>query len=80
MKMPEPDRAALAQRESVIALLRKILPADAVITDPDELKVYESDGLTAYRQLPMIVALPGATEQVSRILSLCHQRGIKVVP
>ena len=64
MKMPEPDRAALAQRKAVIAGLREILPAEAVIADPDELKVYESDGLTAYRQLPMIVALPETTEQV----------------
>ena len=45
-----------------------------------ELRVYESDGLTAYRQLPMIVALPETTEQVSTILRLCHERGIKVVP
>ena len=80
MEMPEPDRAALAQREQVIASLREFLPAEAVIADRDELTVYESDGLTAYRQLPMIVALPESTEQVSRILGLCHERRIKVVP
>ncbi len=80
MKMPEPDRAALAQREAVIACLREFLPAEAVITDQDELKVYESDGLTAYRQLPMIVALPETTEQEAHILVVCHQRGVKVVP
>ena len=80
MKMPEPDRAALAQRETVIASLREFLPADAVIVDNDELRVYECDGLTAYRQLPMIVALPETTAQVSQILKLCHERAIKVVP
>ena len=80
MKMPEPDRAALAQRQAVIASLREFLPDHAVIDDADELRVYESDGLTAYRQLPMIVALPETTEQVSTILGLCHERGIKVVP
>ncbi|MFP6729828.1 MAG: FAD-linked oxidase C-terminal domain-containing protein [Alphaproteobacteria bacterium] len=80
MKMPEPDREALAQREAIIALLRGFLPAESVIVEADELKVYESDGLTAYRQLPMIVALPETTEQVSRILTLCHERSIKVVP
>ena len=80
MKMPEPDRAALAQREAMIALLRAFLPTEAVIAEADELRVYESDGLTAYRQLPMIVALPETTEQVSRILALCHERAIKVVP
>ena len=80
MKMPEPDRAALAQRQAVIASLREFLPDQAVIADADELRVYESDGLTAYHQLPMIVALPETTEQVSAILGLCHERGIKVVP
>ena len=80
MKMPGPDRAALAQRQAVIASLREFLPDQAVIADADELRVYESDGLTAYRQLPMIVALPETTEQVSAILGLCHERGIKVVP
>ena len=80
MEMPEPDRAAIAQREEIIASLREFLPAEAVIADRDELTVYESDGLTAYRQLPMIVALPESTEQVSRILGLCHERKIKVVP
>src|SRR5262249_2249799 len=45
-----------------------------------EMRPYESDGLTAYRQLPMLVVLPETTEQVSEILRFCHAEGIKVVP
>jgi glycolate oxidase len=44
------------------------------------LRPYESDGLTAYRQLPMVVVLPATTEQVADVLRYCHAEGIKVVP
>ncbi len=44
------------------------------------MRPYESDGLTAYRQLPMVVVLPETTEQVSQVLRYCHGEGIKVVP
>ena len=44
------------------------------------MRPYESDGLTAYRQLPMVVVLPETTAQVSRVLRYCHAEGIKVVP
>ena len=80
MQMPAPDPAVLAQRDDLAADLRRILPAEAVIADADELRAYECDGLTAYRALPMLVVLPETTEEVSRILALCHGRGVKVVP
>ncbi len=80
MLMPEPDRAALAQRGELVEALRGVLGQDVVIADPDALRVYQADGLTAYHQLPMIVVLPGATDEVARVLRLCHQRGVKVVP
>jgi len=44
------------------------------------MRPYESDGLTAYAQLPMVVVLPETTEQVCRVLTLCHREGVKVVP
>src|SRR5215813_1195909 len=44
------------------------------------MRPYETDGLTAYRCLPMVVVLPSTTEQVSRILAYCQGEGIKVVP
>ena len=81
MKMPEPDEAVLARRREIAEALAKIVPGDGgVIVDPDELRPYESDGLTAYRQPPMLVVLPETTEQVCGVLRYCHENGIKVVP
>ncbi len=51
-----------------------------VITDPDRLIVYESDGLTAYRWPPRAVVLPASTEQVAAVLELLHAEGIPIVP
>jgi glycolate oxidase len=80
MKMPEPDIAVLARRGEIIAALRRIVPGEGVIAEEEALRAYECDGLTAYRQLPMIVVLPETTEQVSEILKYCRREGIKVVP
>jgi glycolate oxidase len=80
MKMPEPDRGVLARRTEIIQALRAIVPGEGVIADEREMKPYESDGLTAYRQVPMIVVLPDTTEQVAEILRYCHENGVKVVP
>ncbi len=80
MRMPEPERATLEQRPRLIEELRAIVPGEGVIADQDELRAYETDGLTAYRQLPLIVVLPETTEQVSRVLKICKARGVKVVP
>src|SRR5215468_10721028 len=78
--MPAPDAAVLARRERIVAALRAIVPGEGVIATEHELRPYESDGLTAYRQLPMVVVLPETTEQVAEILRYCHGEGIKVVP
>ncbi len=78
--MPEPDAGVLAHRAEIIEALRRIVPGEGVISDADELRAYESDGLTAYRQSPMIAVLPETTDQVSRILRYCQSEGIKVVP
>jgi glycolate oxidase len=78
--MPEPDAAVLARRDRIVAALRTIVPGEGVIAAERELRPYESDGLTAYRQLPMVVVLPDTTEQVAEVLRYCHDEGIKVVP
>ena len=79
LKMPEADQAVLARRGEIAAALKQIVP-DGVIDDRDSLRVYESDGLTAYRQPPMLAVLPRTTVQVSQILRWCHDQGVKVVP
>jgi glycolate oxidase len=80
LRMPEPDRAVLARRDQIVAALRQIVPGEGVIASEREMKPYESDGLTAYRQVPMIVVLPETTAQVSDILRYCHGEGVRVVP
>ncbi|MFZ5732487.1 MAG: FAD-linked oxidase C-terminal domain-containing protein [Pseudomonadota bacterium] len=80
IKMPLPDQAVLDRRSAIVAALRAIVPGEGVIDSAAEMLPYESDGLTAYRQPPMVVVLPDTTEQVSRVLRYCHQNNIKVVP
>ena len=80
LKMPDLDQAVLARRGEIAAALRKIVPGEGVIDHEDGLRPYESDGLTAYRQPPMVVVVPETTPQVSRILAWCHAQGVKVVP
>jgi glycolate oxidase len=78
--MPAPDQAVLARRGAIVHALRAIVPGEGVIDTPAEMLPYESDGLMAYRQPPMVVVLPDTTEQVSKVLKYCFEQGIKVVP
>src|SRR5437773_2004566 len=78
--MPASDQAVLDRREAIVAALRAIVPGEGVIDTPAEMLPYESDGLMAYRQPPMVVVLPDTTEQVSKVLKYCGKQGIKVVP
>ena len=80
MKMPDPDHATIARKAEIAAALREIVPGEGVIVEEQELRAYESDGLTAYRQVPLIVVLPSTTEEVSRVLAYCHENEVKVVP
>jgi glycolate oxidase len=80
MQMPEPDQGVIAAKSDIVQALRAIVPGEGVIVDAEALRAYESDGLTAYRQLPLIVVLPETTAQVSEILKCCQARGVKVVP
>jgi glycolate oxidase len=78
--MPAPDQAVLDRRGEIVAALQDMVPGEGVIAEEVELRPYETDGLTAYRQLPLAVVLPESTEQVARVLKYCHDEGIKVVP
>src|SRR3954463_10319904 len=80
VRMPDADQTVLARRDLIVAALRAIVPGEGVIAAEREMRPYESDGLTAYRALPMVVVLPETTAQVSRVLAFCHAEGIKVVP
>jgi glycolate oxidase len=63
----------------IISLLRKHLPEQCVLSDAEELRPYECDALSAYRQLPMVVVLPETPEQVRATLRLCSEHKVPVV-
>ena len=70
----------LPQQKKVAQALRAFLPERCVLWQEEDTRPYECDGLTAYRRLPMVVALPETDEQVQRILRTCHALGVPVVP
>jgi len=80
LTMPDIDRNVMSRREQIAVALRKIVPGEGVITEEAERRAYETDGLTAYKQLPLIVVLPETTEQVSQVLRYCNDNKIRVVP
>lgn len=80
VRMPPVDQAVLDRRAQIVAALRQIVPGEGVIAAEREMRPFESDGLPAYKQLPMVVVLPETTRQVAEVLRYCHTNGIKVVP
>ncbi|MBD3803347.1 MAG: FAD-binding protein [Thioclava sp.] len=80
MEMPKPNDDLLARKPQIIARLREVLPADAVIDDPNETRAYECDALSAYRCQPLGVVLPRSTAEVAAALKACHEMGVPVVP
>ncbi len=80
MDMPTPDASVLDRKEEVVARLSRVLPSDAVISDPAETRAYECDALTAYRCPPLVAVLPSSTEEVAAVLKICHDMGVPVVP
>ncbi len=80
MRMPKPDAGVIARRAEIVKALRRVVPGEGVIADEEALRAYDCDGLSAYRQLPLIVVLPETTAQVADILRYCHGAGVKVVP
>jgi glycolate oxidase len=80
LSMPKADAATLAKRAQIVDALRAIVPATSVIDHPVAMKPYESDALSAFRQVPLVVVLPETVEQVSAILRYAHEHKVKVVP
>jgi len=63
----------------VVQALQTVLPSHALLWHPEETVPYECDGLTAYRQRPLAVALPETEAQVAGVLKACHALGVPVV-
>lgn len=78
MQMPAPDQRLIADRFELVRGLEALLP-DGVISEAAALAPYSCDALTAYRQVPLAVALPRTTAEVSEVLAWCSKKGVKVV-
>ncbi len=76
---PTPDETILSRRAEIIAGLAKLVPSECLVTSEDERRAFETDGLMAYRRLPLAVVLPRSTEEVSAVMRYLHQEGVKVV-
>lgn len=73
-KPPEPERM-----HALVHTLRRVLPEGSLLYEEEDTRPYECDGLTAYRQMPMCVALPETEEQVRRTLLACRELDVPVV-
>jgi glycolate oxidase len=63
----------------VVQALQAFLPPQALLWSNEQTTPYECDGLTAYRQRPLVVALPESYEQIQQVLKTCHSLGVPVV-
>ncbi|MEO1282272.1 MAG: FAD-linked oxidase C-terminal domain-containing protein [Pseudomonadota bacterium] len=79
VELMQPDASIVAKRDAIAADLVKIVGEQAVISDEDGRRTFESDGLSAYRCMPLAVVLPTTTAEVSKVLKYCHANGVRVV-
>ncbi len=80
MKLLDPKPEIMARQRKIIEGLRALLPERAIIADHISLKPYETDGLSAYRQMPLAVVLPEDESQVIAIMKFCAAEGVRVIP
>ncbi len=78
LHLPDSDEVILENRSQIVSDLKKL--TKNVISAEEEIKPYETDGLSVYRQKPVAVVLPENTKEVSEILKYCNSKEIKVVP
>ena len=78
--MPKIDRKLIAKKADIVSDLKKIIKIENILHHEDELRPFETDALSAYKQKPLLVVFPENTNEVSKILSYCNQNRIKVVP
>jgi len=77
---PAPSAGERAARQAqVVAALQAVLPAHALLWHSEDTTPYECDGLTAYRERPLVVALPETDAQVAAVLKVCHRLQVPVV-
>jgi len=80
LTMPPLDQATLAKRVQIVSDLETIVPNEGVVSNENAMRVFESDGLTAYRTLPFVVVLPRTVDEVCQVLKYASKNSVKVVP
>jgi glycolate oxidase len=80
MNAPTDLPFTVARQREVVAALRAVLPGDCILFNEEDTRPYECDGLSAYRQLPMVVVLPNTEAQVVEILKACRDMKVRIVP
>ena len=80
MQMPKADNSIIERRSEIADGLRTIIPSHCVIDNETSMKAYDADGLSAYRQMPLVVVLPETTQQVADVMKWCRDENIKSVP
>ncbi len=80
LQMPKVQKSILLNKNKIIKDIGKILKSENILDHKDEIKPYETDALTAYRQTPLLVVLPETVREVSKILRYCDDNKIKIVP
>ncbi len=78
--LDKPAPVNVARQHDVATALRAFLPAASVLFSAEDVKPYECDGLSAFRQMPMVVALPATEPEVQGVLQTCHRMQVPVVP
>ena len=80
LAMPKVDRKLIAKKAEIVSNLKKIVKAENILDHEDQVRPFETDALSAYKQKPLAVIFPQNTKEVSEILAYCNQERIKVVP
>tara|TARA_B100001093_G_scaffold519426_1_gene608416 strand:- start:3649 stop:5145 length:1497 start_codon:yes stop_codon:yes gene_type:complete len=80
LQMPKVDKSIISKKEVIVSDLGKIIKKENILFHSDEIKPYETDALSAYKQKPLAVVLPETVNEVSLILKYCNENKIKVVP
>lgn len=80
MRLPEVDQEIISKRAKICSALKKLVPKGGVIDDDTTMKAFDTDGLSAYRNMPLVVVLPETTEQIAAIMKWCRNAGVKIVP
>ena len=80
LTLPKLNKFTISNRLKIINKLKKIINPENVLSENEEMKPYETDALSAYKQMPLAVILPENTQEVSIVLKYCNKENIKVIP